>query len=182
MKLAAFCVFFALTLSAQATTEDVVSRLDSTLRAIGADKVHEPISMVIAVQTNRKLQATMLISFRTIGSMVEPLASAGPGEIEVLSYGDRVRVLAEQPFTSDSRQAAQAMAYLKISTGLPSPTSNMFDAIAQATSDLETRPSDRRRIIVVIGEGGKDSENDAKLKDAVNRAARSNVAIFFVAP
>lgn len=124
----------------------------------------------------------MLISFRTIGSLLEPLASAGPGEIEVLSYGERARVLAAQPFTTDSRQAAQAMAYRKISTGLQSPTSDMFDAIAQATSDLETRPSDRRRIVVVIGEDSKSSENGAKLKDAIDQAARSKVAIFFVAP
>jgi hypothetical protein len=96
MKLAAFGLIFALTLGAQTTTEDVVSRLDSTLQAINADKDHGPISMVIAEQ--------------------------------------------------------KAMAHLKISTAMQSSTSNVFDAIAQAISDLEARPANRRRIIVVIGE------------------------------
>lgn len=118
MKLAAFGLIFALTLGARTTTEDVVSRLDSTLQAINADKGHGPISMVIAEQTN----------------------------------GERVRVLAAQPFTSDSSKVSQAMAYLKISTAMQSSTSNVFDAIAQATSDLEARPANQRRIIVVIGE------------------------------
>jgi hypothetical protein len=182
MKLAGFCLLFALTLSSQTTTEDVVSRLDSTLQAIGAENAHEPISMVIAVQTNYKVQAATLINFRKIGTMLEPLASSGPGEIEVLSYGDRVRARVAQPFTSDSSKAAQAMAYLKITTGLQSSTSNVFDAIAQATSDLEATPSNRRRIVVVIGESGKDPDNDKKLKDSINRAARSNVLVYFVAP
>jgi len=182
MKLAVFCLIFALTLSAQATTEDVVSRLDSTLQAINAERDHGPISMAVAVPTNYKVQAAMLITFRKIAAMLEPLVSSGPGEIEVLSYGDRVRVSVAQPFTSDSSKASQAMAYLKISTGPQSSPSNVFDAIAQATSDLEARPANQRRIIVVIGESGKDPENDRKLKDSINRAARSNVLIFFVAP
>jgi len=181
MKLAAFCLIFALTLSAQATTEDVVSRLDSTLQAISAAKDQGPISMVIAVQTNSKVQPALL-NFRKIGAMLEPLATSGTGEIEVLSYGDRVRVLVTQPFTSDSRKAAEAMAFLKIAMASQSSTSNVFDAIAQATSDLEASASNRRRIIVVIGDSNKDPDNEQKLKDSINRAARSNVLIFFVAP
>ncbi len=180
MKLAAFCLIFALTLSAQATTEDVVSRLDSTLQAINADKDHGPISMVIAVQANPKVQPA-LMNFRKIGAMLEPLATSGTGQIEVLSYGDRVRVLVTQPFTSDSRKAAVSHGVSQNPTAIGS-TSNVFDAIAQAASDLEARASNQRRIVVVIGESSKDHDNDQKLKDSINRAARSNVLVFFVAP
>jgi von Willebrand factor type A domain len=172
MKLAAFYLLFALTLSAQPITGDsVVNRLTSTLQAIEAEDVHQPISMVIAVQTNYKIQAAIDRNVRKIGAMLEPLVSSERGEIEVLSYGDRVRVFVTQPFTSDSTKAANAIAYLKISSGLQSSTSNVSEAIAQATSDLETRPSNRRRIIVVIGENSNDAENATRLKDVVNRAA-----------
>ena len=113
--------------------------------------------------------------------MLEPLLSSDRAEVEVLSYGDRVRVFEAQPFTSDSAKAADAMAHLKISMGLQSSTYTTADAIAQATSDLETRPSNRRRIIVVLGENSDDRESDAKLKDAINRAADRlpNLVVFF---
>ena len=152
MKLVAFSLFFAVTLSAQAITGDsIVSRLESALQDIGAETGHEPISLVIAVRTNYKIQAASDINVRRISSMLEPLLSSERVEVEVLSYGDRVRVLVAQPFTSNSAKAADAMAHLKISMGLQSSTSTTADAIAQATSDLETRPSNRRRIIVEIG-------------------------------
>jgi flavin-binding protein dodecin len=169
-----------LTLSAQAITEDsIVSRLNSTLQEIDAQTVHEPISLVIAAQTNYKVQAAIGINFRKIGTMLEPLVSSERGEIEVLSYGDRVRVLVVQPFTSDSTKASRAIAELKISMGLQSSISNVSDAIAQATSDLQTRPSNRRRIIVVLGES-KDRQDD-KLKDVLNRSANRvpNLVVFF---
>jgi hypothetical protein len=179
MKLAAFCLLFASILSAQAITGDsVVYRLDSALQAIDAEKGHEPISMVIAVQANYKIQAAMNINIRRIGSMLEPLVSSERGAIEVLSYGDRVGVFVAQPFTSDSTKAVDAMAHLKIATGLQT---TMSDAIAQATSDLETRPPNGRRIILMIGENSMDSESEARLKDALNRAADRlpNVVVFF---
>ena len=182
MKLAASCLLFASMLRAQAITGDsVIYRLDSALQAIDAEKGREPISMVIAVQANYKIQAAMMINIRRIASMLEPLVSSESGEIEVVSFGDRVRVLVAQPFTSISMKVADAMAHLKISTGLQSSTSTMSDAIAQATSDLETRPPNGRRIILMVGENSTDSESEGKLKDAINRAADQlpNVVVLF---
>jgi hypothetical protein len=172
MKLLAFSLLFALTLSAQVVREDsIVSRLDSALQAIDTEAGQEPISLVIAVQTNNKIQPAILIDTRRIHSMLTQLIGSERAEVEVLSYGDRVRIVVAQPFTSDSAKAADAMSHLKILTGLQGSTSTTADAITQATSDLETRPSNRRRIIVVLGESSNDRESAAKLKGAVNRAA-----------
>jgi hypothetical protein len=182
MKLALVCLLFALTLSAQVITQDsVVNRLNSALETIDRNEVQQPISMVIAVQTNYKIQAAIAINFRKIGALLQPLVSSGRGEIEVLSYGDRVRVFVAQPFTADSAKAAQAMAYLKITSGLQNSASNILDVIAQATSDLETRASNRRRIILVVGENSTDRESEAKLKDVLDRAAERlpNLAVLF---
>ena len=181
MKLVAYPLLFALTVSAQAATDDsIVSRLDSTLQAIDTETGPEPISLVIAVQANNKIQPAILIDTRRIRSMLTQLIGSERAEVEVLSYGDRVRVLVAQPFTSDSAKAADAMAYLKISTG-QSSTSTTADAITQAATDLETRPSNRRRIIVVLGENSNDRESAAKLKDTVNRAAGRlpNLVVYF---
>ena len=121
-----------------------------------------------------KVQAAIDRNFRKIGAMLEPLVSSERGEIEVLSYGDRVRVLVVQPFTSDSTKASRAIAELKILMGLQSSTSNVSDAIVQATSDLQTRPSNRRRIIVVLGESIQNPEDEKKLKDVSQPFCRSS--------
>jgi len=182
MKLAAFCVLFALTLSAQGITGDsIVSRLESALQTIDADQVHQPISIVITVQTNYEIQAVMVRSIRKIGSMLEPLLSSGRGEVEVISYGDRVKVFVVQPFTSDSAQAAEAIGHPKILSALQGSTSNVLDAIAQATSDLETRPSNGRQIVLVLGKNSNDAGSEKKLKDLMDDAADRlpNVAFLF---
>ena len=183
MKLAAICLIFAGALSAQVTSEDaIVNRLESALQAIGAEKGDQEISIVIAVQANNKIGPEMLRDFRRIGSMLEPLVSSGRGEVEVLSYGDRVGLLVAEPFTSDSAKAARGMAFLKISTGLQRSSSTILDAIAEATSDLETRAASRRKIVIVLGESSKDAESDQKLKDAIHRAADRLPNVVFVFP
>ncbi|MGD0300304.1 MAG: VWA domain-containing protein [Bryobacteraceae bacterium] len=183
MKLPAFCLLFALTLSAQVVTGDsIVSRLESALQTIDADQVHTPISIVIAVQTNYEIQAAMVRSIPKIRSMLEPLVSSLRGEVEVLSYGDRVRVFVVQPFTSDSSKAAEAIAHPKILSALQGSTSNVLDAIAQATSDLETRPSSRRQIVLVLGKNTNDPESEKKLKDFIGHAADRLPNLVFLFP
>jgi hypothetical protein len=183
MKLAAFCVLFTLTLSAQGITGDsIVSRLESALQAIDADQVHQPISIVIAVQTNYEIQAAMVRNIRKIGSMLQPLVSSGRGEVEVISYGDRVRVYVVQPFTSDSAKAAEAITHPKILSGLQGSTSNVLDAIAQATSDLEARPSNQRQVVLVLGKNGNDAESEKKLKDFIDQAAGRFPNLVFLFP
>jgi hypothetical protein len=175
MKLAAFCLVFAWTLSAQ---DSLIGRLNAALQRIDAEAVHEPISLVIAVQATNKIQPAMLIDIRRIHSMLTQLIGSERAEVEVLSYGDWARVLVAQPFTTDSAKAATAIAHLKVLTGLQNSTSNMSDAIAQATSDLETRAANRRRMVLVIGE----KQDETKAKEILARAERSNVVLYSIAP
>ena len=106
MRAAALCVLLAWTLSGQAISGDAVTRLRSTLQRINAE-VHEPSSIVIAVQTNDATLAA-LAGLRDLDLILRQLIKGG--EIAVLSYGDQVRTV--QSFTSDSAKAALAIAGL----------------------------------------------------------------------
>jgi hypothetical protein len=166
MKLAVLGLLFGFILSAQ---NSMVGRLDSTLQTIKA--VHEPVSIVIAVPMNSKVQTEIDQNIRRIHALLTQLVGSDRGEIEVLSYGEGGRALVAQPFTSDSAKAASAIAHLRVWHGVQNSTSDLTDAITQASSDLETRPANRRRIIVAIGEASKEIAS-----------AHPNVSVYPVAP
>jgi hypothetical protein len=63
------------------------------------------------------------------------------------------------------------MAFSKISIGESSSSTTVFDAMAEVTSDLATRPSNRRQVVVVIGQSSNDTESEQKLKDFREHAA-----------
>jgi hypothetical protein len=170
MKLAVLGLLFGFILSAQ---NSMVGRLDSTLQTIKT--IHEPVSIVIAVPMNYKVQTEIDRNIRRIHTMLTQLVGSERGEIEVLSYGEGGRALVAQPFTSDPSKAATAIAHLRVWRGVQSSTSELSgelsSAIARASSDLETRPANRRRIIVAIGESSKEIAG-----------AHPNVAVYPVAP
>lgn len=180
MKLAVFCLLFAWKVSAQGITVDsLVYRLESALQEIQMDEVHQPISVVILLPADPKLQAALRSDIHKIGGMLAPIVRSGRGQVEVLSYGDQVGVLTAQPFTPDSAKAARALADFKISADPQGATSNLLDAFAKATSDLEARPANRRGIVLVLGKN--EDGADEKLTDLIDDAAGRlpNVAFLF---
>lgn len=181
MKLAAFCLLFAWKVGAQGISADsVVSRLESSLQTIQTDEVHQRLSLVIVFPADAKLQAALTSDIPKIGRMLAPLVRSGRGEVEVLTYGDQLGVAAVQPFTSESTKAARAIADFKLSSGMQGTTSNLLDAIAQATSDLGTRPANRRGVVLVLGENGPES--DQKLTDIIENAADRLPNVVFLFP
>jgi hypothetical protein len=174
MKTSVFCLLLAVTLSTQATPVDsAITRAKSILQRINLDTFNEPISMVIAVQTN-DTASEAVAAIRQIGLMLEPLITGERGEIALLCYGDHVRTI--QPFTSDSAVMFNAINGLKVD----GTSSRLTDAVVEATSVLDTRPEYRRRIILVVGESG-DHGSEGKVSDALARVQRSNVLIYVVA-
>lgn len=153
----------------------MVGRLTSTLQTIKAEQVREPVSIVIAVPMNYKVQTEIDANIRRIHAMLTQLVGSDRAEIEVLSYGDGGRALVALPFTTDSAKAATAIAHLRVWHGVQSSASelsgDLTSAVARAASDLETRPANRRRIIVAIGESSKEIAN-----------AHPNVSVYPVAP
>jgi hypothetical protein len=167
MKAGMWCLSLAVTLNAQAIPENSTG---AKLRSILERIARKPTALVIAVKGD---SSEALESIRQMGPALGPLVRDGRGEIAVLSYGDRIRIV--QPFTSDSAAVSNAIGGLKIS-GTSSP---MIDAVAEGISALEARPMYRRRILLVLGEG-KDHPVSRAGESILDRAQRSSVLIYVI--
>jgi hypothetical protein len=172
MRLVPFYLFLTVALNGQAVPQDSTIELKSTLERINLETAHKPISLIIAVRTN-EAAVKVLAAIRQMGPMLAPLVAGGRGEIAVLSYGDRIRTI--QPFTSDAAAVANAIAGLQAS----GTSFGLIDTIEEGISELESRPADRRRVLLLIGET-RDSRGHSRTADVVDRAQRSNVLIYAV--
>src|SRR3954470_18039686 len=112
---------------------------------IQVDVSFTPISLVICLQANSKVQE-FLPHLRKIGNLVKPLLIGEQGEAAVISYHGSINTL--QDFTSDADKITAATA--KIFPG--SDSNRMIDAVSTATRMLRTRPRNRQRIILLVGE------------------------------
>ena len=139
-------------------------------QTVNADVSYVPISLVIAVQSG-VVAAEALNKVRRIGGMIEPLIIGERGEAAVVSYDDEVRVV--QPFTSDAALLSRGLRRLQ-------PGQNggrMIDAVAESVRLLSSRPPDRRRVLLLIGET-RDRGSKFKLEEAVTLTERENVAVY----
>ncbi len=139
-------------------------------RAIRADTLYEPISLVLAVQAS-SFSAEAINKTSRIGSLIEPLLAGERGEASVISFDSDVRVL--QPLTSDFNRVTRALR--SVSPG--DEGSRMIDAVAEAVRMLAARPAERRRVVLVFGES-RDRSSKTKLEDAVTAAQQQNVSIY----
>ena len=68
---------------------------------IQVDVSFPPISMVIAVEANDRVES-VLPQIHKIGEMIQPIVIGDQGEAAVVAFDSRIRVM--QEFTSDSDQ------------------------------------------------------------------------------
>jgi VWFA-related protein len=139
---------------------------------IKLDETFEPISMVIMIQANSAVQ-NMLPTVSKIGSMISPLILGDRGEAAVVAYDSRIRTL--QEFTSDPDKIT--MAVKKIQPG--STANRLVDAYEEATRMLRTRPSSRRRIILMIGEK-RDIGSAARGRETLINMQLANITLYSV--
>ena len=139
---------------------------------IHVDVAYQPISMVIAIQANSHVQS-ILPQVRRIGNLVQPLMIGDQGEAAVIAYDSRIRTL--QDFTSDSTKITKA-----VDSIYPGSTANrMIDAVVEATRMLDTRPKDRRRILLLIGET-RDVSSESRAREALIGVQLANVVVYSV--
>jgi len=139
---------------------------------IRVDVAFQPISMVMAVQANDRMEA-VLPQIQKVGGLIEPLVIGAEGEVAVLAYDSRLREM--QEFTSDTAKIGSAVK--KIRPG--SSQSRLIDAVDYGVRLLGTRPKDRRRILLIIGET-RDQSSEGRLREAVIYAQLQNVSIYSV--
>jgi VWFA-related protein len=140
---------------------------------IQVDVTFTPISLVICIQANSKVDA-LLPQVRKIGNLITPLVVGEQGEVAVIAYDHRIRVL--QDFTSDPNLVTEQV---KKITSYSSSSSRMVDAVVEGTRLLRTRPKSRRRIMLVIGET-RDISSENRAREALINLQLSNVLFYAV--
>src|ERR1051326_6558873 len=139
---------------------------------INVDVSYIPISLVVCLQANSKVEG-ILPQVRKIGNLIAPLIIGDQGEAALIAYDARIRKL--QDFTNDPDKITAAVKNI-----YPGSSSNhMIDAVAEATRMLRSRPGNRRRIILLIGET-RDVASETRLREALIDLQLSNVMFYSV--
>ncbi len=139
---------------------------------IQVDVSFTPISLVICLQANSHVEG-LLPQVRKIGNLIKPLLIGDQGEAAVITYHSRVDV--KQEFTNDADKISAAIA--KIFPG--SDSNRMIDAVSEATRMLRTRPRNRQRIILLVGET-RDVSSETRLRSALMDIQVSNIIFYAV--
>ncbi len=139
---------------------------------IKVDVAFQPISMVIAVQSNDHVES-VLPQIQKIGVMIEPLVIGDNGEAAIVAFDSRIREM--QEFTSDTNKISEALK--KIHAG--SSQSRMIDAVDYAVRMLRSRPQTRRRILLLVSET-RDKSSEGRARDALIAAQLANVSVYSV--
>lgn len=151
--------------------DDLLLLDNNVPRAIQVDELTSPISVVIAVQSTLTAWA-VLDKIKKVGSLIEPLVAGERGEAAVIWYGDEVTVA--QDFTSDTGALEGVFHQAKASGS----GSDAIEAVAKAVDLLASR-KDNRKVVFVIGET-KDRGSKMPLEQAISRAQRENVTVYFL--
>ena len=139
---------------------------------IQVDETFVPISLMILVQANSEVEK-ILPQVARIGNLIKPLIVGDQGEAAVIAFDSRIRTM--QDFTSDSDKITAAVKKLQYG----SSASHLIDAVDAGTRMLRTRPKDRRRIMLVIGET-RDMGSEGRGRETLINLQVSNVVAYWV--
>jgi VWFA-related protein len=139
-------------------------------QAFTLDTVAHPISLVVAVQANTSVEK-ILPQIQKIGSVFDSLVIGDNGELAVLAFDHRIQTMT--PFTSDPDKIHDAFKKIKIG----STASHLNEATMEALNMLRRRPSDRRRILVLISES-RDMGSHYHVRDVLTEAEFADIVIY----
>jgi VWFA-related protein len=139
---------------------------------ITTDVSFHPISLCIVVQANSTVDA-ILPQVRKVGPLLESFVVGDQGEAAVMAFDHRFQV--KQDFTNDGAKVTEALK--KITAG--STTSRLVDAMDEGVRMLSHRPSNRRRILLVLSEP-RDYGSEGRMRDVLLDAQFANVMVYTV--
>jgi len=145
---------------------------NDTEQNINVDISYAPISLVILVQASSNAQA-LIPAVTKIGNLIGPQIIGDAGEAAVIAYDHRIRTM--QEFTSDPNKVKDA--FSKITPG--SQSIRLVDAVVEGTRMLRSRPRNRRRIMLVIGET-RDMGSENRGREALVGLQMNNVMFYSV--
>jgi len=137
---------------------------------IKVDLAYQPMSLVVAIQCDASME-DVLPKLKNLGSLLEGQILGDKGQVAIIAYDHRIRVI--QEWTSDSKQINTAIGKLK-----PGSTSHaMVDAVTQASRMLSHRPADSRRVVLLIGET-QDKGSEGRVREALTALQFANVSYY----
>ncbi len=140
------------------------------LQQIQQDIAFVPVSMVVAIQ--RSAQTEMLLpSLKKIGTMLESLVLGADGEAAIVTFDHRIEKVCD--FTNDGTKLNEALQNLR-----PGSTQAvMNDAVIESVRLLKTRPSNRRRVLLLVSET-LDRSSGGRVKEALTDIQLANVIVY----
>jgi VWFA-related protein len=142
------------------------------IRMDTSDTVLAPISMVLLIQSSG-ISIPELNRIHSVGAMIKPIITGDRGQTAVLSYDSEVRL--RQEFTSDTAKIESA---IESTNGYSVKTARLVDAVIQGVDMLATRPENRRRVMLILGES-RDRGSKAPLTEAIEKIQRAGVIVYF---
>ncbi len=152
------------------TASDFTLYDNETPQRIHEDNDFLPISLLVAIQTNRTIEGVEL-RIRELGPLLGTLVVGDGGEAAILTFDKKVRVA--QDFTGDLGRITHALRQIEFSND----RSHLIDAALHGIRMLSQRPETRRRILLLISET-RDQGSESKLRDAVAEAELNNILIY----
>lgn len=140
------------------------------LQSIKVDEIVQPISMVVAVQADAKVEG-VLPKVQKLGTMLQSMVAGDGGEVAVVAFDHRIQQL--QDFTNDPDKITEALK--KIKPG--SSQSALTDAVNEAARILERRPKERRRVLLLIAES-LDKGSEGRVRESLTRLEFANVIVY----
>jgi VWFA-related protein len=129
-----------------------------------------PISLVLVVQKSFDMEP-FFPEIKRMASTIETQILGEDGEVAVIGFDNRVRVLTE--FTSEAENLRTALQ--RLTPG--SEWANQIDAMNTAIRMLKRRAGNRKRVIVLISEE-KDRGSEGRARDTLRDLEFSSIIVY----
>lgn len=130
----------------------------------------QPISMVLCLQTSDRVDG-MIDKVREMAVLFTDAVLGEFGETAIIGFDSRLKLLGE--FTGDTKEVEKALNSFRIGAG----GIRVSDAVYEGIRLLNKRPTNHKRVIVVIAEG-QDNGSKINLGETLRTAQLNNIMVY----
>jgi VWFA-related protein len=139
---------------------------------IQVEEAINPLSLIVALQTSANA-SPVIDKLGDLGVLFTHVLAGHRGDTALLTFAEEARL--RQDFTTNPDRLASALRNLRVQgTGVAT-----LDAIEDALRLFTKRPSENRRVLLVIAEK-HDRSSKLKLPAIVQACARQNVLVYWI--
>jgi Ca-activated chloride channel family protein len=133
-----------------------------------------PLSIVLAIDVSETVMTSERLEKEAAKHFVQAILRE-QDELDVMEFADTVREMV--PFTNQEKRIEQALGQL-----VQGDETALYNAIYLASDRLATtsQAAGRRRVLVVISDGGDSIEHGEKFEQAVEEAQRADTMIYSI--